>query len=127
MFHPERAAIQDSETNVRLKIVTSLAVLALGRSPELAGQAMAAAPQHAVVTVLANHRLATFRPSRDWGAALDGHDVSETTVMYSPANIAAMKRAGFGPITYRLRTELGIETWHWNPEGQWSDPAHQQG
>ena len=81
----------------------------------------------ATVTVDPARRLATFRPERDWGAGVDGHDLSQTSTMYTPTNIKAMKSAGFGPITYRLRTELGIETWHWNPEGRWSDAAHSQG
>lgn len=79
------------------------------------------------VTILGDQRLATFRPERDWGAGLDGHDISQTATTYTPRNIAAMKSAGFKPITYRLRTELGIETWHWNPEGRWSDAVRHQG
>ena len=47
--------------------------------------------------------------------------------MLSPKNITEMRSAGFGPLTYRLRTELAGEVWHWNPRGKWSDTAHQCG
>jgi hypothetical protein len=77
--------------------------------------------------VLGDSPLAILHPARDWGAALDGHDLSDAATIYTAHNIAAMESAGFGPITYRLRTELGIDAWHWNPEGQWSDAEHHQG
>ncbi len=79
------------------------------------------------VTILGNRPVHTFRPEQVWGAALDGHDYSRTATVYSSANIAAMRSARLGPISYRLRSELAIEAWHWNPEGTWSDPARQQG
>ena len=47
--------------------------------------------------------------------------------MFTDKNIIEMLPAGLGPLTYRLRTELGGEVWHWNPHGTWSDPVHNCG
>ncbi|MBO9707093.1 MAG: discoidin domain-containing protein [Caulobacter sp.] len=66
-------------------------------------------------------------PGAALGAGLDGMGRGEVAAAYTPHNVARMKRGGLQPITYRLRTELGIEAWHWNPEGTWSDAANTQG
>jgi len=68
-----------------------------------------------------------FVPQDALGFGLDGLEQGDVDKVYTPGNIEAMKSAGFHRLTYRLRTELGIEAWHWNSVGQWSDPAHSQG
>jgi len=74
-----------------------------------------------------SHTLNVFDPAEALGAGIDGHEKGETARLLSPSNIAAMLSAGLKPLSYRLRTELAGEVWHWNPHGTWSDSAHQQG
>jgi hypothetical protein len=68
-----------------------------------------------------------FAPSNAFGAALDGHEKGEVDRMLSPKNVKEMLTAGLRPLSYRLRTELAVEAWHWNPEGTWSEPSRRQG
>ena len=79
------------------------------------------------VTVDTNSPVNRFRPSEALGAGVDGHELGEVLPQLSPANIAAMRSAGLKPLTYRLRTELAGEAWHWNPKGTWSDACAPSG
>jgi hypothetical protein len=77
--------------------------------------------------VLADHRVNHCVPIEALGAGIDGHEKGECARMFTEKNIEQMLLAGLGPLTYRLRTELAGEVWHWNPRGTWSDPVHQCG
>src|SRR6267378_4478769 len=77
--------------------------------------------------VIANRPVNQCVPTQALGAGVDGHEQGECARMFTDKNIAEMRSAGFGPLTYRLRTELAGEVWHWNPRGTWSNPAHQCG
>jgi F5/8 type C domain len=79
------------------------------------------------IKVTPGHPANRITPAHALGAGVDGHSKGETRSQLSPANIDAMLSAGLKRLTYRLRTELGCEAWHWNPKGAWSDPKHRQG
>ncbi|MEP7066782.1 MAG: discoidin domain-containing protein, partial [Gemmatimonadota bacterium] len=97
----------------------------------MAAQRSAAVPPTdtlaAVVTVDSSRVVARFSPSAALGAGIDGHGKGTLHDIYTPDNVAAMRSAGLSRFTYRLRTELGIEAWHWNPKGRWSDSLHSRG
>lgn len=102
--------------NLHLTIVSACVLI-------LASAAMA---QTVAVTV-SNQRVNTFDPSFTLGAGIDGHEKGEVARFLSPANVVLMLTAGLKPLSYRLRTELAGEVWHWNPKGTWSDSGHRQG
>jgi F5/8 type C domain-containing protein len=77
--------------------------------------------------VIGDHPVNQCVPIQALGAGVDGHEQGECARMFTDNNIAVMRSAGFGPLTYRLRTELAGEVWHWNPRGTWSDPIHHCG
>lgn len=89
--------------------------------------ALALAQQIVHLTVDPSTVIRRFDPSVAFGAGIDGHEKGENAEVFSPASVVAMKSAGFGRFTYRLRTELACEAWHWNPEGAWSEPGRRQG
>jgi len=78
------------------------------------------------VTISLDAPANSFMPSA-LGAGIDGHHAGEEKRMLSPANVKEMLTAGLKPISYRLRTELAVDAWHWNPRGSWSDAARKQG
>ena len=89
-------------------------------------KAKPAAPALVIVDLApGKHRI--FNPATALGIGIDGVRAGESDKLLTPGNIAAVKASGLRSSIYRLRTELGVETWHWNPVGQWSDPAHRQG
>jgi len=105
--------------NQRLLLILSLLASGLLRAAEQSSEM--------TLSIETNHPIASFDPRAALGAGLDGHWQGETKEMYTSRNINRMLGAGLGPVSVRLRTELAVEAWHWNPKGSWSDPGNAQG
>lgn len=73
------------------------------------------------------HPSNTFIPSKTIGGDFDGQFKGGVGRALNAASAAAMQTVGLKPVSYRLRTELAGEVWHWNPEGTWSEKDKQQG
>src|SRR5438552_2247746 len=84
-------------------------------------------PATATITIDTSHPVNRFTPSHALGAAIDGHEKGANDLQLTGPNINAMLSAGFKSLTYRLRTELGGDVWHWNPNGSWSDALNHEG
>ena len=79
------------------------------------------------ITIDTSHPVNRFTPSRALGAAIDGHEKGLNDLQLKRENVKAMLSAGMRPLTYRLRTELGMDVWHWNPKGSWSERTKHEG
>src|SRR5947209_2330202 len=79
------------------------------------------------ITIDDSAPLRSFNPQHALGAGVDGHEQGEVRRMLSHAAVGAMRSAGLHSLSYRLRTELAGEVWHWNPAGRWSDASRRQG
>lgn len=75
------------------------------------------------VDITPGHSTNSFSPLRSIGAGVDGVPAGTVNLVYTTQNIPQMLSAGFGPLTYRLYTELSVQDWHWNPAGSFSGPS----
>ena len=55
------------------------------------------------------------------GRGVDGVSFHAVPEIYTKSNVTKMLDAGFGPVSYRLYTELSVQDWHWNPAGSYSE------
>jgi hypothetical protein len=127
-FARSAASRRRSELGVR-RVLASLFFGAISL-PQLGLQREAHADEKSFAisaVVIANHPVNQCSPITALGAGVDGHEKGGCARMFTDKNIAEMRSAGFGPLTYRLRTELAGEVWHWNPRGTWSNPVHRCG
>jgi hypothetical protein len=75
----------------------------------------------AVASIDMGKVLKVFTPQLAFGAGVDGQEKGDIERSFQPHNVEMMLNAGLRSLTYRLRTELGVEAFHWNPAGTWSD------
>jgi hypothetical protein len=84
-----------------------------------------AAPYRVVVDANPADAVNHFSPLAALGAGVDGVPYPAVPEIYTPSNITQMLGAGFGPVSYRLYTELSVQDWHWNPAGSFSETKKQ--
>ena len=79
-------------------------------------------PADGTVTVDLSKPVNTFEGTQALGAGVDGLEKDEIDRVWTPDNIDAMRSAGYGPISFRLRTELGVKAGTGTPRAASATP-----
>jgi hypothetical protein len=82
-----------------------------------------AGAQTVTVDTTPSHVVNKFSPLYALGSTVDRVPSNATDVFFRPDQIKKVLSAGWGVISYRQNTDLFVQAWHWNPKGNWSDPA----
>ena len=90
-------------------------------------QATSAFSQTVRVDATPGHAINAFDPDSALGSSIDVLSRTDINKVYTPHIIQEALSAGWGPITYRVNTELRMAAWHWTESGTWSDAAHRSG
>jgi hypothetical protein len=114
-------------TNPKRRRAAALQICLIAASTFLPNLVFAQRRLTITITVDTSRPIKSFSPAHGLGAAIDGHEKGINDLQLTPENIKAMLSASLKPLTYRLRTELGIDVWHWNPRGAWSEPSRREG
>src|SRR5579871_557884 len=119
-----KAAIRVRQVLTTLVII-SYTILPNAASAQSASSSAANGIVH--VDITPGHEINSFDPDRSLGSSLDVLSRMDIDKVFSPHILQESLSAGWGPITYRNNSELRMAAWHWNPNGTWSDAAHQSG
>ena len=79
--------------------------------------------QSVQVDITPGHVANTFSPLYALGSTVDRVPSNATDTFFRADQVKQILDAGWGVISYRQNTDLFVQAWHWNPKGQWSDPA----
>src|SRR6516164_5172012 len=109
-------------------LTVRLAVLLFTLSLNLGALLAQSAPDATVhIDITPSHQINSFDPDSALGSSLDVLSHRDIDRVHTPHIVQESVSAGWGPITYRNNSELRMAAWHWNPNGSWSDAAHQSG
>jgi len=111
------------------RFLSLLSVLLFAQNGLLVAQQAPATDSLATVHVdiTPEHVINSFDPDSALGSSIDVLSKRDIDQVFTPHIIQEALSAGWGPITYRNNSELRMAAWHWNPNGKWSDEAHQSG
>ena len=109
-------------------LTARLALLLFALSLNLGALLAQSAPDATVhIDTTPSHQINSFDPDYALGSSLDVLSRRDIDRVHTPHIVQESISAGWGPITYRNNSELRMAAWHWNPNGSWSDAAHQSG
>src|SRR2546429_1784190 len=109
-------------------LTVRLALLLFTLSLNLGALLAQSAPDATVhIDTTPSHQINSFDPDYALGSSLDVLSRRDIDRVHTPHIVQESISAGWGPITYRNNSELRMAAWHWNPNGSWSDAAHQSG